>query len=142
MKISEIGHTISFKLCSSDLGTEFLIKVLWFPANQSYFLNLCEIFSNSRKRYIGTVDMIFSSNHNIHKSLCGICLWASGPLIDRFYKNLSIKVSEDQKKCHMNFYECCDLTKKVYLQLVGRFSRLFPTISFLFQLFLSPGLTK
>ena len=26
----------------------------------------------------------FSSNHNIHKSLCGLCFWASDPLIDRF----------------------------------------------------------
>ena len=28
---------------------------------------------------------IFSSNHNIHKSLCGLCFWASDPWINRFY---------------------------------------------------------
>ena len=36
----------------------------------------------------------FTSNYNIHKCLCGLCFWASGPLINRFYKNLSIKGSE------------------------------------------------
>ena len=40
-----------------------------------------------------TIDILFTSNHNIHKSSCGICFWASDPLIDRFYKNLSIKGS-------------------------------------------------
>ena len=32
-----------------------------------------------------TLDILFSSNHNIHKSLYGLCFWASDPLIDRFY---------------------------------------------------------
>ena len=27
----------------------------------------------------------FMSNHNIHKNLCGLCFWASDPLIERFY---------------------------------------------------------
>ena len=35
-----------------------------------------------------------SSNDIIHKSLCGIFFWTSDPLIDRIYKNLSIKGSE------------------------------------------------
>ena len=34
---------------------------------------------------VPTLDIIFSSNHNIHKSSCGLCFWASDPLIDRFY---------------------------------------------------------
>ena len=34
---------------------------------------------------VPTLDIIFSSNHNIHKSLCGLCFWASDHLIDRFY---------------------------------------------------------
>ena len=29
------------------------------------------------------VDILFPSNHNIHKSSCGHCFWASDPLIDR-----------------------------------------------------------
>ena len=47
---------------------------------------------------VGTLDKLFSSNHNIHKSLHSLCFWASDPLIDRFYKNLSIIGSEAQKE--------------------------------------------
>ena len=32
-----------------------------------------------------TLDILFSSNHNIHKSSCGHCFGASDPLIDGFY---------------------------------------------------------
>ena len=28
------------------------------------------------------LDILFSSNHNIHKSLSGLCFFASDPLID------------------------------------------------------------
>ena len=45
-----------------------------------------------------TLDILFTSNYNIHKSLCGHCFWASYPLIDGFYKYLSIKGSEAQKQ--------------------------------------------
>ena len=46
------------------------------------------------------LDILFSSNHNIHKSSCGVCFWASDPdpLIDRFYYNLWIKGSKAQKQ--------------------------------------------
>ena len=27
----------------------------------------------------------FTSNYNTHKSLCGLCFLAPGPLVDRFY---------------------------------------------------------
>ena len=33
--------------------------------------------------YILTIDILFLSNHNIHKSLCGLCFEASDPLIER-----------------------------------------------------------
>ena len=33
---------------------------------------------------VHTLDIFFSSNHNIHKSSCGLCFWASDPLIERF----------------------------------------------------------
>ena len=29
-------------------------------------------------------NILFSSNHNIHKNLSGLCFWASDPLIKRF----------------------------------------------------------
>ena len=31
------------------------------------------------------LDILFSSNHDIHKSSSGHCFWASDPLIDRFF---------------------------------------------------------
>ena len=34
--------------------------------------------------YDYAVDIIFSSNHNIHKSWFGLCFWALDPLIERF----------------------------------------------------------
>ena len=43
-----------------------------------------------------TLDILFSSNHNIHKSSLGLCFGASGRLIERFYYNLSIKGFEAQ----------------------------------------------
>ena len=48
--------------------------------------------------YICCLDILFSSNHNIHNSSCDLCFWASDQLIDKFYKNLSIKGSEAQKQ--------------------------------------------
>ena len=45
-----------------------------------------------------TLDILFPSNRNIHKSSYGHCFWASDPLIDGFYKNLSIKGSEAQEQ--------------------------------------------
>ena len=50
------------------------------------------------KQYIGRLDILFPSNHNIHKSLHGLFWGASDPLIERFYKNLSIKGPEAQKQ--------------------------------------------
>ena len=44
------------------------------------------------------LDILFPSNHIIHKSSCGLCLWASDPIIDKFYYNPSIKGSEAQKQ--------------------------------------------
>ena len=55
-------------------------------------------FSNTKNNKLCTLDILFSSNHNIHKSSHGLCFWASDPLIDKFYKNLSIKGSEAQKQ--------------------------------------------
>ena len=43
------------------------------------------------------LEILFPSNHNIHKSLCDLCFWALDPLIDRFYKNLSIKGATEAK---------------------------------------------
>ena len=57
-----------------------------------------EFYAHARVENRRRLDILFSSNHNIHKSLCGLCFWASDPLIVRFYYNLSIKGSEAQKQ--------------------------------------------
>ena len=31
-----------------------------------------------------TLDILFPSNYNVHKSSCGLCFWASVPLIEWF----------------------------------------------------------
>ena len=36
-------------------------------------------------KVVYTLDILFSSNHNIHKCSCELCFWASDPVIDRFY---------------------------------------------------------
>ena len=33
---------------------------------------------------VSILDILFPSNHNIHKSSYCLCFWASDPLIDRF----------------------------------------------------------
>ena len=72
---------------------------------------LSMLVSNESQSYIQ--DILFTSNHNIHKSLYDFCFWASDPLIDRFYfKFFQLKGLKPKNKGHMNFYECCDLTKK------------------------------
>ena len=35
-------------------------------------------------QYICTLDILFSSNHNIHKGSCGLCFWTTDQVIDRF----------------------------------------------------------
>ena len=57
------------------------------------------------------VRYIFSSNNNIHKSLCGLYFLASDQLI--FIKILQLKGLKSIKKGHTNCYECCDLMKKI-----------------------------
>ena len=54
------------------LGSIFLLD--------SYILKICLTISV----YICSVDILFLSNHSIHKSSYDIGLWASDPLIERF----------------------------------------------------------
>ena len=73
--------------------------------------------------YIQLLDILFPSNHNIHKSSYGLCFWASGPLIDRFYWSLSIKGSEAQKlRPHlllwMLWFDKKSISKRTYLSTI------------------------
>ena len=64
------------------------LNMLQFPALRK----LLDITGKKNPRYI------FSSNHNIHKSSCGILWGAPYPLIDRIVKNLWTKWSGAQKQ--------------------------------------------
>ena len=49
-------------------------------------LQNCEVnFLLNQLIHERTVDIFFSSNHNIHKSSFSLCLWTSDPLIERFW---------------------------------------------------------
>ena len=78
-------HNHKIKIISSGTQLQLLNKVL----DQSKVL---------LEMYLPILDIFFSSNCNIHKSSYGLCFWASDPLIDRFYLDLSIKGSEAQKQ--------------------------------------------
>ena len=74
-------HNHKIKIISSGTQLQLLNKIL----DQSKVL---------LEMYLPILDIFFSSNRNIHKSSYGLCFWASDPLIDRFYLDLSIKGSE------------------------------------------------
>ena len=65
--------------------------LLWYGTRMKFW-------QNSNSIYNAAFDILFPSNCNIHKRSCGLCFWASDPLIDRFYYNLSMKESEAQKQ--------------------------------------------
>ena len=64
----------------------------------TYVMKIPSIFFYDERNTLYTLDMFFSSNHNVHKSSCDLGFWASDPLIGIFLKNLLIKGSEAQKQ--------------------------------------------
>ena len=54
--------------------------------------------ANQGRIKLPLLDILLSSNHNIHKSSYCLYNWVSDPLIMRYYLNLSIKGSEVQKQ--------------------------------------------
>ena len=58
------------------LGVDFLENISTF-SDKTGKINLLPV-------YVCTVDILFSSNHNIHKSSCCLYFWASDPIIERF----------------------------------------------------------
>ena len=92
----------NFQMYQFSLNLEFFQKYKslifsWTTSKNSCYGYLCHKKS-CQARDGCTLDILFLSNGNIHKTLCGLCFWASEPLIDRFYKNLSIIGSEAQKQ--------------------------------------------
>ena len=77
-------------------------------------------------KVVRKIRYTFSSNHNVHKSLCGLCFWAPDALnrID-YSKIYQLKVLEPKNKGHINFYECCDLTKNATYNRLEHFRALY-----------------
>ena len=88
--IEDFFSTICRNILGSIYTYFFLLHILLFIFWFAYFFILVSL--------ICSLDILFPSNDIIHKSLCGLCFLASDPLIDKFYKNLSIKGSEAQKQ--------------------------------------------
>ena len=61
------------------------------------------------------LDIFFSSNHNIHKSSHGLCFGLQTLWLLDFTKIYQLKGLKSKNNGCTNFYECCDLTEKVYL---------------------------
>ena len=69
------------KLNDSDQENELKEVFRVFGKDETGMYRFCTIVSSTLAHRL---DILFSSNHNIHKSLHDICFWASDPLIDRF----------------------------------------------------------
>ena len=50
----------------------------------SYRENCVHFVQDSNMECVCRLDILYSSNHNIHKNLCGDRFWGSDPLIDGF----------------------------------------------------------
>ena len=79
-----LGHHYSGPRCDSSIHQ-----------NKDFDINVGSVLSFS---LLGTLNILYSSNHNIHNSSYSLRFWASDPLIDRFYYDLLIKGSEAQKQ--------------------------------------------
>ena len=90
------NHTASFELRKDKftwqcLATVTIAKSWYHPKIQS-MLSIIHLFKCQelifslllRTQICKNIRYTFSSNHNIHKSSCGLCFWASDPLINRF----------------------------------------------------------
>ena len=94
-------HNLIFELTSIKLYFRILCTMLSTSRPTKVKLSLNMSKEKTTKKYtwgsssiqyctvqhynIPILDILFSSNHNIHKSSCGLCFWTSDPLIDRFY---------------------------------------------------------
>ena len=69
-----IDATTMIKSCNVVVGKKMICAI--------FRVNICTyiVYIHMYK----TLDILFSSNHNIHKSSNSPCFWASDPLIERF----------------------------------------------------------
>ena len=64
--------------------------------------------------YVYILDILFSSNHNIHKSSYGLFFGLQTLYLIDFTIIYRLKGLEPKNKVLTNFYEHCDLTKKYF----------------------------
>ena len=72
------AENITFRANPSQSSLLLNIRILYIKGRQRNDIRICYPISGT-----DTLDVLFSSNRNIHKSLCGLCFWASDPLIER-----------------------------------------------------------
>ena len=78
-KITKNEQSFSPKRCT-NLGTT--------PNIHSHYCYILKVYSINAFHLmlpLCSLDILFSSNHNIHKSSYGLCFWTSDPLIDSIY---------------------------------------------------------
>ena len=74
-----LKHIPTRILSSSTFIIGFIFSHIYIRYNVESYIEKISLF------FIPWLDILFLSNHNIHKSFYGFCIWASDPLIDRIY---------------------------------------------------------
>ena len=59
----------------------------YLPSWTLTYLSMYTYDSYNSLGYTYNLVILFLSNHNVHKSSCGLCFWAPDSLIDRFQVN-------------------------------------------------------
>ena len=81
------------------------------PACTISYFNL--LLSAIQSIVYSIVDILFLSNHKVHKSSCRHCFWAPDPLIHRFLlKSINLRVSSPKTNTKQTFMNVVILTKK------------------------------
>ena len=80
--VKDFEHLLTIaKECNYLQMSETFERPLADKGGKYKYTYLCDLLYNQ----ISKLDILFLSNHNIHKSLFSLCFWASDPLINRSY---------------------------------------------------------
>ena len=78
------------------------------------------------------LDILFLSNHNIHKSLCGLCFWASDHLIDRSYWIFQLRGLKLKNKVFMNVVFWRKIISNTHMSSIRMNGKLSDTLNILY----------
>ena len=87
-----------YKYCVISSSVRQYYYLLGFIISTTCKWNMIVFLLTSVAKLREVLDILFLSNHNVHKSLHGLWVSAPDPLIDRFYYQPWIKTSEAQKQ--------------------------------------------